>query len=280
MLSFYIFFFFFFFFNDPATTEIYTLSLHDALPICRTVTVLVSAIVPPSSGFGAGAGAVGVDDAAAGLERRDLEAAAGRDRARRILVLQRVEGRADEVVRVRGAERLRDHVLHAERLEHGAGRAAGDDAGALRRCPQHDLAGAPAAVDVVMKRAAFAQRDPDHAALRRVRRLADRLRHLAGLAVAEADAALLVADDDERREAEAPAALHHLGDAVDVDEAVDEFAVARLVAVILAAAASCFSCHVTVSLARAAGPARLNGFFSPADPRSRGPLRAPRRPAP
>src|SRR3989442_5366658 len=28
-----IFFFFFFFFNDTATTEIYTLSLHDALPI-------------------------------------------------------------------------------------------------------------------------------------------------------------------------------------------------------------------------------------------------------
>src|SRR5687768_17752346 len=28
--------FFLFFFNDTATTEIYTLSLHDALPICRT----------------------------------------------------------------------------------------------------------------------------------------------------------------------------------------------------------------------------------------------------
>src|SRR2546430_10345885 len=28
-------FLFFFFFNDTATTEIYTLSLHDALPICR-----------------------------------------------------------------------------------------------------------------------------------------------------------------------------------------------------------------------------------------------------
>src|SRR5438874_2849171 len=28
------FFTFFFFFNDTATTEIYTLSLHDALPIC------------------------------------------------------------------------------------------------------------------------------------------------------------------------------------------------------------------------------------------------------
>ena len=30
------FFFFFFFFNDTATTEIYTLSLHDALPIFVT----------------------------------------------------------------------------------------------------------------------------------------------------------------------------------------------------------------------------------------------------
>src|SRR5256885_17190145 len=40
IVSFYIcfiyicYFFFFFFFNDTATTEIYTLSLHDALPIC------------------------------------------------------------------------------------------------------------------------------------------------------------------------------------------------------------------------------------------------------
>src|ERR1041384_8859579 len=31
---------FFFFFNDTATTEIYTLSLHDALPICATCTRL------------------------------------------------------------------------------------------------------------------------------------------------------------------------------------------------------------------------------------------------
>src|SRR2546422_1232790 len=31
---------FFFFFNDTATTEIYTLSLHDALPICLFVVAL------------------------------------------------------------------------------------------------------------------------------------------------------------------------------------------------------------------------------------------------
>src|SRR2546430_17141684 len=34
---------FFFFFNDTATTEIYTLSLHDALPIC-------SGLRPPGRG--------------------------------------------------------------------------------------------------------------------------------------------------------------------------------------------------------------------------------------
>src|SRR5271168_4347571 len=41
------FFFFFFFFNDTATTEIYTLSLHDALPISRP---LEGALGPPGAG--------------------------------------------------------------------------------------------------------------------------------------------------------------------------------------------------------------------------------------
>ena len=31
----------FFFFNDTATTEIYTLSLHDALPICMHFDILL-----------------------------------------------------------------------------------------------------------------------------------------------------------------------------------------------------------------------------------------------
>src|SRR2546430_5729109 len=37
--------FFFFFFNDTATTEIYTLSLHDALPICTTIEVSHEALI-------------------------------------------------------------------------------------------------------------------------------------------------------------------------------------------------------------------------------------------
>src|SRR5256885_17023065 len=35
-------FFFFFFFNDTATTEIYTLSLHDALPISQQLQWIVA----------------------------------------------------------------------------------------------------------------------------------------------------------------------------------------------------------------------------------------------
>src|SRR6266705_6512317 len=40
----------FFFFNDPATTEIYTLSLHDALPI-RPLSVAVVPSVATTTGF-------------------------------------------------------------------------------------------------------------------------------------------------------------------------------------------------------------------------------------
>jgi len=55
--------------------------------------------------------------------------------------------------------------------------------------------------------------------------LADRLRHLSCFPGAVSDLALLVADDDDRREAEALAALDHLGHAVDADELFLELAV-------------------------------------------------------
>src|SRR4029079_9749855 len=68
------------------------------------------------------------------------------------------------------------------------------------------------------------------------------LGHLARLAVTEADAALLVADDDERGEAEAPTALHHLGHAIDMHELVDKLAVALLAVSALRASAP-FAIH-------------------------------------
>src|SRR2546425_10335056 len=45
-------FIFFFFFNDTATTEIYTLSLHDALPISKLQAPEKSQTPKPKSGVG------------------------------------------------------------------------------------------------------------------------------------------------------------------------------------------------------------------------------------
>src|SRR5947208_16024849 len=52
----------FFFFNDPATTEIYTLSLHDALPICPARRNRCAASPVASAVGGAGRGAPPVRD--------------------------------------------------------------------------------------------------------------------------------------------------------------------------------------------------------------------------
>src|SRR3712207_9194038 len=47
-----------FFFNDTATTEIYTLSLHDALPIFDNVTILKDASAAAYYGSGAAGGVI------------------------------------------------------------------------------------------------------------------------------------------------------------------------------------------------------------------------------
>jgi hypothetical protein len=57
--------------------------------------------------------------------------------------------------------------------------------------------------------------------LRLLDALGDGRRDLLGLAVADADGAVTVADDHERGEGEAPAALDDFGDAVDRDDALD-----------------------------------------------------------
>jgi hypothetical protein len=68
--------------------------------------------------------------------------------------------------------------------------------------------------------------------------------------MAEANTALLVADDDESSEAEALAALNHLGDAVDVDELVDELAVPlfTVVTVLTVTALRTFLSHIAFRL--------------------------------
>src|SRR6516162_65869 len=105
-------------------------------PTCSMVIVL-SAMTTLPSRIARGVGGL---DLAAALEHGDLETAARGDRAWRILAGQGIEGGANEVIGVRGAERLRDDVLDAERFEDGAHRAARDDAGAGRRRAQHHAA--------------------------------------------------------------------------------------------------------------------------------------------
>ena len=128
------------------------------------------------------------------------------------------------VDRVRRAERLREHVADAAELEHGAHAAAGDDAGtgrgraAAARGPRRT----GRAISCVIVCPVL--RHGEQVLLRVVDGLRDRERHLARLAVADADAVDLVADHDERREREPPAALDDLGDAVDLDHALLELA--------------------------------------------------------
>src|SRR5262249_51817482 len=127
-------------------------------------------------------------------------------------------------------------------LEHRPHRPARDDAGPGRRRTQIDAACAVPAEHVVMQCTTFAQRHAGQIALRRVGGLADCFGDLTRLAVAEADAALLIAHDHQRRKAEAPSTLHHLGHAVDVHELVNEFALALLPLAALPLS-SWFTCH-------------------------------------
>src|SRR5947209_13689550 len=69
----YLFFCFSFFFNDTATTEIYTLSLHDALPILDDAQLVREAL-------GEGLELVAEDDVAPGLVAVDQGVAQVQDR--------------------------------------------------------------------------------------------------------------------------------------------------------------------------------------------------------
>src|SRR3954452_12018424 len=189
-------------------------------------------------------------------------AAPCRDGPRARDMAERGESRLDHIVRVRRADRFRNDVLHAERLEDRAHRAAGDDAGAGFGRPNDYLAGSIAVGDVVVQGAPLAQRHSDHAAPCLLGRLADRLRHLARLAGAVADPAFLVADDDERGEAEPPTALHDLGDTVDVDQLFGELAllaVARRAVAVAPAPFTLCACH----RASLRNPARPRGRRRP-----------------
>src|SRR5712692_1957253 len=100
--------------------------------------------------------------------------------------------------------------MHARTLQHGAHRAAGDDAGpGAGWLEQHHARGLLALHGV-----RDGPSDPGHleeGLLSRLDALGYRGGHLLGLAVADANRAVAVADDDQGGEAEPAAALDDLG---------------------------------------------------------------------
>src|SRR5881396_1586322 len=135
--------------------------------------------------------------------------------------LQRVERGAHHVVGIGRAEAFGEDVAHACALEHGAHRATRDHAGPGGGGLEQHPARAVVADDLVRDRPA-GERDLHHVAARALHRLAHRLADLVRLARGDADVTLAVADGDEGVEAEAPSALHHLGDPVDRDHGLDQ----------------------------------------------------------
>ena len=104
----------------------------------------------------------------------------------------------EHVVRVPRPLALGQDVADARRLEHRADGAAGDDARALgRRLEQH-----PARAEVaehLVGDGVARQRHLEEVLLRLLAALADGLGHLVGLAQADADVPVAVADDHQRR---------------------------------------------------------------------------------
>jgi hypothetical protein len=119
----------------------------------------------------------------------------------------------------------------------------------------------------MVKRTAIAQRNADHRLLRGCRRLADRFRNFASLAMTEPGAALAVTNDDQCCKTETLAALHGLGNAVDVDELLDELLAALIVApasapIVTAPAAATVTAATTTSATgtASASTASARGF--------------------
>jgi hypothetical protein len=116
--------------------------------------------------------------------------------------------------------------MNAERFKHSTHRATGDDTGTGWCCTQNNFTCAMATSNVVMQCAAFAQWNANERTLCGLSCLTDCFRNFAGLTVTEANATLLIADNDESSKAETTAALHHFGNAIDMDEPIHEFRIA------------------------------------------------------
>src|SRR2546427_10496526 len=121
----------FFFFNDTATTEIYTLSLHDALPILKAAfakRMTGQELTPAEQALlaqirtqfqaapgGGGTGGGGVGRGGGGGAARAARYVVFAQRGRTLTAVLSRTGLSDPVSRVRSGRRVRAHTRHAQR---------------------------------------------------------------------------------------------------------------------------------------------------------------------
>src|SRR5438067_3689126 len=162
------------------------------------------------------------------LELVDCLASQGGDFGLVAKLDESVEGGLDDIVRVRRAEALGEHVLHAGGGHNGANRLSGDHAGTFGGGLEHHLAGAVVAEDLLGNRA-LGEVDLVQVLLGGLDPLANGLGDFLRLAGAVADYAFAgVTDDDESGERHVFAALDHFGDAVNRNDLVLEVEAVRI----------------------------------------------------
>ncbi|KAG0926286.1 hypothetical protein G6F32_013263 [Rhizopus arrhizus] len=178
------------------------------------------------------------------VEFLHLLAALGRDASRRLRCSQALHGGTHQVDRVARTGGLGQHVLHANRFQHGAHGTAGDDAGTFRS-RLHEHAGCAVTILDGVPQGAVVQVNADQVLAGLLHRLLDGDRHFARLAIAETDLAFAVADHGQGGEGELAATLDGLADAVDRDQLFDHAVVDFLFAVPVAIATPLLTlfCH-------------------------------------
>ena len=125
--------------------------------------------------------------------------------------------RLDDVHRIVGTKGLGKDIGDTCKLEDCTNRATSDNASTRSSRLQEHLTSAIDAEDLVRKRLFRRKRNSEHILLRIVDALADRDRHFLGLAHANTNATVAIADDDQCSKSEATTALDYLGYTIDID---------------------------------------------------------------
>ena len=123
------------------------------------------------------------------------------------------------VSRIIGSEGLRQYVVDTCRFHDGTHGATSDYSGSRRGWLQHYPASTEAPQNF-MGESTINQGNSNQCFTRFLYALANGFGHFARFSKTHAHQSVPVANDHQSAETEAPTALHHLGDAIDVDNAI------------------------------------------------------------